>query len=175
MVRAALMGSHSHDTASGVRVHVWQRAGNFLARGSYLGQRFGETLGRDTTEATARLRRLLNEIEDGSYVRPSDARQRPLSKGRVPRLTLRQLCNRGYGRASCPRFPQTAQPDAVRFHVARHEGTTLEIQYIFERDCWPLRHGELVYCDGNVGTGQDAILERQAIAFAESYLRRAAM
>jgi hypothetical protein len=87
------MGSHSHDTASGVRVHVWQRAGNFLARGSYLGQRFGETLGRDPTEATARLRRLLNEIEDGSYVRPSDARQRPLSKGRVPRLTLRQLCN----------------------------------------------------------------------------------
>src|SRR5207253_8493042 len=93
MVRAVLMGSHSHETASGVRVHVWQRGGNFLARGSYLGQRFGETLGRDITEATARLRRLLNEIEDGSYVRPSDARQRPLSKGCVPRLTLRQLGN----------------------------------------------------------------------------------
>ena len=30
MIRAELMGSHSHDTAGPVRVHVWQRGGNFL-------------------------------------------------------------------------------------------------------------------------------------------------
>jgi hypothetical protein len=93
MVRAELMGSHSHHTTDGVRVHVWQRAGHFLARGSYRGQRFGETLGRDVAEATARLRRLLGEIEDGSYLRPTEARRRPLSRGSVPRLTLRQLSN----------------------------------------------------------------------------------
>lgn len=89
--------------------------------------------------------------------------------------TLRQLCNRGYGRGTCERFPQTAPSDAVRFHVSRHEGSALSIQYVFERDCWPLRYGVLEYTDGTVGSGQDAILERQAIAFAESYLRRASL
>jgi integrase len=93
MVRAELLGSHSHETACGVRVHVWLRAGTYLARGSYLGQRFGETLGSNVAEATGRLRRVLNELEDGSYVRPTEARQRPLSRGTVPRLTLRQLMN----------------------------------------------------------------------------------
>jgi integrase len=93
MVRAELMGGHSHETACGVAVHVWLRAGNYLARGSYLGQRFGHTLGSDVGVATSRLRRLLSEIEDGSYVRPTEARQRPLSSGKVPRLTLRQLIN----------------------------------------------------------------------------------
>jgi hypothetical protein len=93
MVRADLMGSHSHDTACGVRAHVWIRGGTYLARGSYLGQRFGETLGGNEAEATSRLRHLLNEIEDGSYVRPTEARQRPLARGSLPRLTLRQLAH----------------------------------------------------------------------------------
>jgi hypothetical protein len=87
--------------------------------------------------------------------------------------TLRQLCNNGYGRGPCERFPEAAEADAVRFHVTRHEGSTLSIQYVFEKDCWPLRHGVMEYSDGAVGGGQDATLERQAIAFAESYLRRA--
>jgi hypothetical protein len=86
--------------------------------------------------------------------------------------TLRQLCNRGYGRGPCERVPETAPSDAVRFHVASQDGSRLGIQYVFEKDCWPLRHGVLEYSEGSVGSGQDAILERQAMAFAESYLRR---
>ncbi len=97
MVRAELMGSHSHGTTSGVRVHVWIRGGNYLARGSYLGQRYGETLGDDEVEAASRLRHLLNEIEDGSFVRPTEARQRPLARGNLPRMTLRQLANEYLG------------------------------------------------------------------------------
>ncbi len=91
MVRAELMGSHSHDTLCGVEVHVWMRGGKYLARGSYQRQRFGEDLGSDVTEATARLRELLTEIDHGSYVRPSESRNRPLSKGKVSRLSVRQL------------------------------------------------------------------------------------
>jgi integrase len=91
MVRAELLGAHSHVASRKVRVHVWLRDGKYLARGRYMGQVFGETLGNDVNEASARLRRLLGEIEDKSYVRPTEARQRPLSRGQVPHLTLRQL------------------------------------------------------------------------------------
>ena len=85
--------------------------------------------------------------------------------------TMRQFCNRGYGRGQCERFPVQGEADAVRFHVALHRSTTLRIQYVFEKACWPVRHGLIEY-NGTVGPPQDAILERQAAAFAESFLRR---
>jgi len=86
MIRAELMGGHTHATQDGVQVHVWQRGDTYLARGSYERERFGETLGQDPTTATSRLRKLLTEIEDGSYLRPSEARHRLLSNGKVPSL-----------------------------------------------------------------------------------------
>lgn len=85
--------------------------------------------------------------------------------------TLRQLCNRGYGRAECQRFPPESDADAVRFHVSLQQGTLLQIQYIFEKSCWPVRHGVVEFRDG-LAAGSDAVLDRQAAAFAESYLRR---
>jgi hypothetical protein len=85
--------------------------------------------------------------------------------------TLRQHCNRGYGRGECDRFPPDGEADAVRFHVSVHQGTLLQIQFILEKKCWPLRHGVLEYQE-SVLTPADAILARQASAFAESYLRR---
>lgn len=93
MVPAQLMGSHSHTTRCGINVHVYRRRDKYLARGRYQGQMFGETLGDNEVDAKARLCQLLVEIEDGSFVRPSEARKRPLSGGRVPRLTIRQLIN----------------------------------------------------------------------------------
>jgi integrase len=91
MVRAQLLGGHSHACVSGTRVHIYRRSEAYLARGRIFGRIFGETLGSNEVEATTRLRQLLVEIDDGSYVRPSEARKRPLSAGRVPRLTVRQL------------------------------------------------------------------------------------
>ncbi len=91
MIRAELMGSHTHSTIDGLRVHVWRRGSKYLARGRLQGQAFGETLGGDLAGATARLRQVLTEIENGSYVRPSEARRRPIRKGKVARLDLRQL------------------------------------------------------------------------------------
>jgi len=91
MVRAVLAGSHSHKTRAGVEVHVYLRSQRFLARGYFEGQRFGETLGATEPDATARLRELMVEIDNGVYVRPSEARKRPLRKITAVRATFRQL------------------------------------------------------------------------------------
>ena len=88
---------------------------------------------------------------------------------------LRENCNVGYCRDRCDRFPQSAGSDAVRFHIAQDTGDRLQIQFVFEKDCWPQSHGAFEFgCAAREFTaGPDgAILRRQALAFAESYLRR---
>jgi integrase len=91
MIRAELMGGHTHKTQIGVEVHVWRRGQKFIARGRLQGQPFGKTIGESVDEATARLRQILNELDNGTYVRPSEARKRPLANAMAPRLSLRQL------------------------------------------------------------------------------------
>src|ERR1700727_983150 len=93
MVRAELLGDHTHTTRNGTSVHIWKRCGKFLARGRHEGRPFGETLGNTDNEARARLHQLLTELETGSFVRPSESEKRQLSKGNFPRLTLRQLAD----------------------------------------------------------------------------------
>jgi integrase len=93
MVRADLLGRHSHQAASGERVHVWKRNDTYLARGRYHGRRYGQTLGNSVLDAEASLRRVLVAIENRSFVVPSQARQLPLRNGSVPRLTLREVIN----------------------------------------------------------------------------------
>ena len=86
---------------------------------------------------------------------------------------LRQVCNLGYGRLCCERFPKSAEADAVRFHVAKHRGKLIRIQYVFEKDCWPGEHGVFECSKDAVSAGPaDEILRKQASAFLESYLRR---
>ena len=88
---------------------------------------------------------------------------------------LRQCCNLGYARRSCPRFPAGEGPDAVRFAISSHEGDTLRIYYTVERDHHPFSHGPLA-CSLNSGqwspAPSDDTLLRQAQAYTESYLRR---
>lgn len=78
----------------------------------------------------------------------------------------RELCNWGCARGRCERLPEGA--DAVRFSVAASEAAVLRIVYILEKDCVPLEHGVIEY----TGSGGATILEKQARAFAESYLSR---
>ena len=88
---------------------------------------------------------------------------------------MRSACRNGYARGRCEHFPPDAESDAVRFHVAQDSGEIIRIQYIFERECWPLRHGSFEYAVISrkfMGAGRDDILETQAAAFVESYLRR---
>jgi hypothetical protein len=115
MARASLMGRHSHSTRNGAVAHVWTRQGKYLARGSYEGHRFGETLGSDPIEAECRLRELLVEIDNGSYLRPSDSRNRPLARGAVPRLTIRELVDRKLVETRRLRGKNTADDYRARF------------------------------------------------------------
>jgi len=91
MVRASLMGGHSHAALNGVRVHVWRRGKKYIVRSRINGQIFGETIGESDVEAAARLRQILTEIDFGAYVRPSEKRKRLVANGRNCRWTLRQL------------------------------------------------------------------------------------
>jgi hypothetical protein len=87
----------------------------------------------------------------------------------------REICNFGYGRGRCEQFPTSSTADAIRFHVAKDAGELIEIQYIFEKDCWPGEHGVLEYVHTSVNAARMsacATLQRQADAFLESYLKR---
>jgi hypothetical protein len=78
---------------------------------------------------------------------------------------MREVCNSGYGRHGCEQFPAGSASDAIRFHVAKDSGQLINIQYVFEKDCWPGEHGD-------VSSLTNEILRRQAQVFLESYVKR---
>ncbi len=84
---------------------------------------------------------------------------------------MREVCNSGYGRHGCEQFPLSSAADAIRFHVAKDAGQLLQIQYVFEKDCWPTERGTFDWAAGG-DFSPNEILRRQADAFIESYLRR---
>jgi len=87
---------------------------------------------------------------------------------------LRPLCNLGYARETCGRFPTGDGPDAVRFTVLA-AGPSLRLYYVVERDHRPFAHGPLEYSPASgslVQPPEGEILARQAAAYAESILRR---
>lgn len=91
--------------------------------------------------------------------------------------TTREICNVGYGRECCERFPLDAEADAVRFHVMSEAGELIRIQYTFEKNCWPREHGVFEFPLTRQGLSDglaDEILRRQATTFLESYRRRKA-
>jgi integrase len=114
MVRAELMGSHTHATLAGTKVHVWRRGNKYLARGRFQGRPFGETLGADPLHAAAHLREILLAIDNGSYVRPSDSRNQLVSTGRLARLSLRELVASFLAEKRRSRGRQTAGDYAAR-------------------------------------------------------------
>jgi hypothetical protein len=79
---------------------------------------------------------------------------------------MREVCNLGYGRHNCEQFPMASDADAIRLHVTQDQGELIKIQYVFEKDCWPGKHGEVDFA------AAPSTLRRQAEAFLESYLRR---
>jgi hypothetical protein len=89
--------------------------------------------------------------------------------------TLLPLCNIGYARGICARFPSEAGPDAVRFAIRADDGLRLRLDYVIERDHHPFAHGIVEYSIDrrsflDMPSG-DAVA-RQARAYVESYLRR---
>ncbi len=89
--------------------------------------------------------------------------------------TLYPLCNIGYARACCPRFPAGDGPDSIRFSVSAAQGALLQLYYVVERDHLPLAHGALEYTTREAGFRPEPPLPavaRLAGAYVSSYLRR---
>ena len=90
---------------------------------------------------------------------------------------LHGLCNLGYARGACRRFPAGEGPDAVRFTVRAADESGLRLYYVVERDHHPFAHGPLEYSRALgllVNLPEGELLGRQALAYVRSYLRRKA-
>jgi len=84
------------------------------------------------------------------------------------------LCNLGYARGNCDRFPAEG-PDAVRFTISQDQGSSVRVYYVIERDHHPISHGPLEYSralGAFAGSSAGQSVTRQAEAYVASYLRR---
>jgi hypothetical protein len=92
-------------------------------------------------------------------------------------MIVRELCNLGYARRRCPRFPSDAGPDAIRFAIKRDAGEFVAVYWVRERDHEPFDHGALEYSLEGRSFAPQPVNERlgqQAEAYLRSYLRRKA-
>src|SRR6185369_10607101 len=102
---------------------------------------------------------------------------RPADIVEPPEARQRELCNCGYARGRCERFPGGSSPDAVRFSVTDDTPSQVSMVYIVEKDHAPVEHGTLEYLIADArldGPPISDVLAQQARAFLESYLRRRA-
>ena len=114
MVPGELLGSHSHETADGRKVHISVRGGRYLARGYHNRRAFGQDLVADPRVAAAALRRLLVQLEDGTFLPPSEARKRQLKARQAPRHSVRQVCDAFLVEKRSVRGKQTADDYRTR-------------------------------------------------------------
>jgi hypothetical protein len=84
-----------------------------------------------------------------------------------PETAQRELCNCGYARGLCQRFPENAPVDAVRFSMTA-DGRLI---YILEKDHAPLKHGEMKHGEFDAADVPE-LLAIQAQAFRKSYRER---
>jgi hypothetical protein len=95
-----------------------------------------------------------------------------------PEARQRELCNCGYARGRCDRFPGDSPADAVRFSITDDTPNRLLMVYVVEKDHAPTEHGTLEYLIADArleGPSISDVLVQQARAFLESYLRRRAI
>lgn len=87
---------------------------------------------------------------------------------------MREACNIGYGRHNCEHFPADSPADAIRFHVAQDALGVVQVQYVYEKDCWPRERGLLEWTAAEQFSTPigDEILRRQAEVFLAKYLGR---
>lgn len=84
----------------------------------------------------------------------------------------RELCNCGYARGLCDRFPDSGGADAVRFSVVEDRETGLRLVWVLEKEHAPLSHGVLEFSivrDAFENSPGEFLLS-QARAFVENYL-----
>jgi len=93
-----------------------------------------------------------------------------------PESDQRELCNCGYARGRCSRFPADSADagDAVRFSVAEDAGGVVRVIWVVEKGHSPGAFGSLEYSidAAELSGAGERLLIAQARAFLESYLRR---
>jgi hypothetical protein len=103
-------------------------------------------------------------------------RVRPDEFHAPPESHQREVCNCGYARGRCDRFPEGDAADAVRFSVsAKGRAGKLRLVYILEKEHAPASHGALEFSIKKgvlVDSPSEGLLAAQARAFAETYLRK---
>jgi hypothetical protein len=90
-------------------------------------------------------------------------------------LQQREVCNCGYAKGRCDRFPGGDSADAVRFSVLEDTGGMVRLVYILEKDHAPAGHGTLEFAMPAAHSGSGGLLDQQARAFLESYRRTRAL
>ena len=104
-------------------------------------------------------------------------RAAPESPWQPDETTLLSLCNMGYARGCCTRFPDGDGPDAARFTIAAAGPETVRVAYVFEHNHHPWSHGWLEFSRAAAsfaGPSADEGTLRLARAYVQSYLRRIA-
>ena len=102
---------------------------------------------------------------------------RPADIIEPPEAHQRELCNCGYAKGRCDRFPGGGAADAVRFSITDDTPTRVSLVYVVEKDHAPAEFGTLEYSVDDArldGPIVSDVLAQQARAFLESYLSRRA-
>ncbi len=133
MVKTMLNGQHTHATCDGRQVHIVMRDGKYLARGRHERRQFGVTLGTDSATAAHQLRRLLTELEDGTFAPASERPHRMLKPVRIGQLSLRDLVDEFLADRRQTKGRTTAQNYLVRLRHVLEYG-----ELAANRKRWPL-------------------------------------
>lgn len=81
------------------------------------------------------------------------------------------LCNYGYARGACVRFPLASDaPDAVRFSMVTAPGGDPQVQFALEKDHYPAGHG--VLSPPFAADENPSVLHAQVLAFWSACRRR---
>ena len=85
----------------------------------------------------------------------------------------RELCNCGYARGWCERFPADSAADAVRFSILDDADGIVRLVYVLEREYAPVEHGIVEYSipESRPISDPSELLAAQARAFLEAYIR----
>ncbi len=87
---------------------------------------------------------------------------------------LHQFCNLGYA-TNCPRLPRERDCDAVRFAIARDQGSRLLLTFVCETGHRPATHGILEYDADRavwISSHADLRIQKMLDCYLQSYLQR---
>jgi hypothetical protein len=87
---------------------------------------------------------------------------------------LHEFCNLGYA-TKCSRLPVERECDAVRFSVARDQGSRLLLWFVCETSHRPATHGTLEYeVDRSqwISSHSDPRIQKMLECYVEAYLQR---